>query len=409
MRNIKLKRSLMAVCATFLGYGLALAEDKNPPARYWMDIATSNMTIPGMPQDTAMGGGLMGGLLGRMQGPAAGGPQRTLNLYLFSPQKLPADPQASHDIPPGQKMGDTLPLVLPRVERGPKEEAAPGSMEKPKARMLIYWGCSETVPAGQPKILDTEKMSLEAFGKAMTGRTPPDQGMQRFGAKTAVWPNEKDHKEVPRDGSLQGDHFIHGNYSPDIRFALGKQQDFMDPVVLSSQGGTVDSIKFEWRSIPASIGYFAMAQAKNEKTGETIFWSSSEVQEMGWGLMDYLPGSYARRLIGEKVIMSPRTTQCAIPKGIFKDTEGAMLQFIAYGEELNLAHPPKPKDAPPSWNPIWTAKVRVKSTGMLMLAETQGTDSIRSGEKPDSEQKPEQPAEQSPLDPVKKLKGLFGF
>jgi len=44
-----------------------------------------------------------------------------------------------------------------------------------------------------------------------------------------------------------------------------------------------------------------------------------------------------------------------------------MLQFIAYGEELNLAQPPKPKDPKQPWNPRWSVKVRLKSTGMTTL------------------------------------------
>ncbi len=45
-----------------------------------------------------------------------------------------------------------------RAARGERydEERPP---EKPKARMLIYWGCGDAIRPGQPKIADTEKMS----------------------------------------------------------------------------------------------------------------------------------------------------------------------------------------------------------------------------------------------------------
>jgi len=78
-------------------------------------------------------------------------------------------------------------------------------MEKPKARMLIFWGCGETVRPGQPKVLDTEKMSVAEFAKAMSGRTtslqyPPSL---RSGWAYAEWPNKKNSQEVPKGSSLQ--------------------------------------------------------------------------------------------------------------------------------------------------------------------------------------------------------------
>jgi hypothetical protein len=44
-----------------------------------------------------------------------------------------------------------------------------------------------------------------------------------------------------------------------------------------------------------------------------------------------------------------------------------MLRMIAYGTELNLAHPPRPTDPKLAWEPEWALKVRVKSVAMSML------------------------------------------
>ena len=44
-----------------------------------------------------------------------------------------------------------------------------------------------------------------------------------------------------------------------------------------------------------------------------------------------------------------------------------MLRMIAYGNEINLAHPPRPTDPRVAWEPVWAAKVRVKSVSMVML------------------------------------------
>ncbi len=83
--------------------------------------------------------------------------------------------------------------------------------------------------------------------------------------------------------------------------------------------------------------------------------------------MTWLPNDFLRKMIADKVVLPPETTACRIPAGIFENVEGAMVQSIAYGEELNLVHPPRPADPKVAWEQIWTARVRVKSTGMLPL------------------------------------------
>jgi hypothetical protein len=379
----------------------AVADTKPPQAQYWVDVSTNNSSIPGM------SGGL-GGIVGSMMG-MGGGPQKSLDLWLYSRNAKPASPEATHDIPPALNMGATLPLVLPRVEKTPpSEDGTPDKMEKPKARMLFYWGCGETVRAGQPKVADTEKMSLMQFGQAMKGRSAPDRGP--WGPGRAVWP-----KQVPASSSLQGDHFVHGNYTPDIKFKIGQQQDFMDPVQLAAQGSPAESVKLQWRTIPTATGYFIMAIGHRQASGEMIIWTSSEVQDSGFGLMSYLPNDFVRKLVGEKVILPPSAQTCAIPKGIFDGAEGTMVRMIAYGDELNLAHPPRPADPKASWEPIWTAKVRVKSEGMAFIGMgdmTGGRGAAGETAPPSGAPEKESPGSK-PMDPVKEgvdaLKKLLPF
>lgn len=388
---------------------------QKPIAQYWMNVETQNTSIPGMSSGGM--GGLEGMIMGKMSG--MGGARRGLYLQLVSPKATPPDPGATHDIPPGQKMGDTLPLLIPEKAKPVRdEETEEPTYEKPKLRMLMYWGCSETVRPGQPKVLDTEKMSMADFGRAMSARTgsrqyPPSP---RSGWTYADWPNRTHHKEIPKDSSLQGEHFVHGNYTPDIKFNVGEQHDFMAPVEFTSvKGGIADSVSFQWKKIPTALGYFAMAMGQNETTGETIIWSSSEVQEPGYGLMNYLPPLSVAKFIKEKVVMGPDVTRCAVPKGIFKDSGGAALQFIGYGDELNIAWPPKPKDPRIPHEYIWAMKLRNKSTGMLPLGEDSGGEEQVSG---DRDQKPDdQPAEpdkggeapEKKKGNLDKIRGIFGF
>lgn len=269
--------------------------------------------------------------------------------------------------------------------------------------MVIYWGCSETVRPGQPYVLDTEKTSPAEFARVFQGRHVSSQAAlsPRASRAYADWPNKKDAKQVPANSSLTGGHFVHGNYLPDIRFSIDTGHDFMAPVEFTStKGSPADSFSFQWNSIPTAGGYFATAMGHDDRTGTMIIWTSSDVRETGGSLMNFLSNEDVRRLINEKVVMPPSVTQCVVPRGIFKDAQGAIIQFIAYGDELNLVYPPRPK------NPIWSVKVRRKSTSMLPLMEMAGN--MPSGA--ESRDEGGQPQEKKEgLTPRKVLKGLFGL
>src|SRR5205807_397415 len=174
-----------------------------------------------------------------------------------------------HDIPAGLDMGPLLPLLTPerpqRAERG--EDELP--IERPKGRMLLYWGCGDKVRAGQPVVLD--------FGKIADGQMPPNMASHRVSAPRppapgrskgyGEWPNSENSKSVPDSASLRGDHVVKGSYSPEIRFALGEAHDFMDKVALSHAGGG----KVQWTPVPRATGYFATVFGA-EKENEIIFW-----------------------------------------------------------------------------------------------------------------------------------------
>jgi len=409
--NLLAKTGCTVTAAILLltGSPAAAAEKaKTPVTQYWVSVATQNMSIPGMPQEGMSG--LQGMIIGKMAGV---GPKKSLLLQLNSPRALPSGPEATHDIPPGLNMGKTLPLLIPEREKPARVGEEPErKAEKPKVRMLFYWGCGEAVRPGQPKVLDTEKMSMPEFGKAMSGRTGSGQTppSQRSGRAYAEWPNQKDRQDVPKSSSLSGDHFIHGNYMPDIRFAVGERHDFMAPVEFTSvTGGLTDSIRFQWKKIPTAIGYFAMAMGHNEKTGETILWSSSDAQDPGYGLMSYLSPADVNRFIRDKVVMGPEVTSCSVPKGIFKEANGAALQFIGYGDELNIAYPPKPKDPKISHEYIWAVKLRNKSTGMLPI----GMDEGKAERRTKQDEQPVEPKRGESPDPVKdtldKMKNILKF
>lgn len=418
MKN-SLNRTFLAIAAALSPLAAHAAEAKPPVAQYWLSVATTNSGFPGMGAALASGGGLMGGLLGGLLGNSAGsgsGAQKTLLLQLNSPRMLPSDPQTVHDIPRGMAMGDNLPLLPEKEERASPtpthEKFTPQheNNEKPKGRMLIYWGCGDKVRSGQPRILDFARMSPVEYGRAMTSRHGSAQNppTPRRAASYADWPNRENNKNIPSDASLLGEHLVHGNFTPDIRFSIDRQQDFMAPVEFSNAGGNLsDSVLLRWKDIPTAIGYFTMATGSTGK-GDTIIWTSSNEAEMGWGLMDYLPTPDVRRYVKGKVLMAPGTTECAVPKGIFREAQGAMVQMIAYGEDFNTVWPPKPK------NPEGAVKVRLKSTGSMMLVDREeragGRDyTSQSRGRSYSAQPREKSETEKTLDTVNKIKGLFSF
>lgn len=370
----------------------ALAQTKPPVAQFWMDVATNSMSIPGMGDMESGVGGMMGGMFGgtKMGG---GAPGLWLDTALYTRLKA-SGTEGTHAIPPGLNMGSSLPLI-PVVAVGRSTEEREGGTEKPKGKIVFYWGCGEQVRPGQPKVLDFSRAAPEEWGKFMTGRFAPDRGAKAVAGRS-VWPNERDRQRVPNGASLEGEHAVSGEGVPaGLRFGVQNAYDFMPKIQMSTAGDPKASVNVSWQAINAAQGYFLTAMgAKGEE--EMIIWSSSEQPDPGWGLMDYVPPAQVKKLIGEKVVLAPSIQSCAIPSGIFGGVEGAMVRMIAYGPELNLVHPPKPT------NPDWAARVRVKSTGMTILGMNEQGGGRPSSKARNESSEPELPS----IGGV--LKGLFG-
>jgi hypothetical protein len=96
---------------------------------------------------------------------------------------------------------------------------------------------------------------------------------------------------------------------------------------------------------------------------------SANSKEFGEVLFSYIPPGEVARLVKDKVVLSPSTTECTVPKEVMAAAPNAMLRMIAYGDEANFAYPPRPKDPKAPWNPEWAAKVRVKSTAFQPIME----------------------------------------
>lgn len=416
------KRAVLLLSGLVLAFPAPAQQQvvRPPIAVYWMSVDT----LSGM--GAGMGGGMnVSSMMGAMMGGGgADSATRTLLLQLGSSQSAAGEPRAAHDIPPGLNMGPSLPLNTPRRAAPGRSEDLPEGMEQPKGRMKIYWGCGDNVGAGQPVIID--------FAKVAAGQRPPNMVSRRVagGSVPAAgrhrtygdWPNSEDAKAVPAGASLRGEHLVKGNYSPEIKFAVGERHDFMAPVSFSPLAKTpAGGMRAQWQSITGATGYFATAFGGTEGSNDVVMWSSSEVQEMGGALMGFVPPAEVARLIREKVVMPPQTTECTVPGQVVKEMgQGGMLRFVAYGDELNLVHPPRPQDPRQPWEQIWAVKLRLKSSSGLMLAEGMGGDAGERAQRRPSQSQPESAApqpqqqgsgtavEQGVQEGLKALKGLFG-
>ncbi len=400
----------------------ALAQQKvNPPiATYWMSVDTAS----GLPMGGAGGGGMSAMDIGRMMmggGAGGGGANRSMLLELGSQRSAGGTPAAAHEIPAGLNMGASLPLETPqRAPRPePREDGMPENFEKPRGRMLIFWGCGEQASSGQPYVIDFARLAQGQVPQGLFGRRVNVQrGPSLSRSKTyGDWPNQRDSTRVASDGSLRGDHVVRGNYSPDIRFSLTDKYDFMEPVNLSTRKSAGGGMNVSWNSVANAQGYFATAMGGGRGGGEdVVIWSSSNTREFGESLMTWLPPSEVARLIREKVVMSPSTTECTVPAQFVAAAPSAFIRFIAYGEEANFAHPPRPQDQRVAWSPEWAVKVRLKSTASSILGEDSmaggGASRTRGSEAPAESGTQSGGGSAPAADPVqegiKALKGLFG-
>jgi hypothetical protein len=362
-----MNRISILAATTVLGgaaaYGAAPATKgpatKAPPpiATYWMDAATQS----------GLGAGMTPGArpnLGQIMGMMSGGGSsvaHTLELRLASKQKAAA-PEAEHLIPPGLAMGPSLPLVTPNapppVQRTP---GLPQGYQRPKGRMLIYWGCGEHVGPSQPTVIDFSKLAAGQIPPGMAAMSNYAHAVTRPGPRSAAgygeWPNPRDSRPVPATGSLAGAHRVEGNYSPPIGFSLTPGQDFMPALDLAEAGALASgATRLVWRPAPTATGY-ALAMFGSSGNGDVVMWSSGR-NAAGFPNMDYLAPSEVRRLVGTGAVLAPTVSECVLPAEVAAASPAGMVTMIGYGPEVNFEESPKA--------PKWTAKVRFKTSASLI-------------------------------------------
>jgi hypothetical protein len=349
MKMVWASAGLVALAAG--GTALSQARGGGGTTVYWMSADTSS------------------GLAAMAAGRGGGSSHvRTLSLQLASPRRAVGAPQADHVPPAGLQAGPSLPLVTPQAApRAPAPAQPWGQTERPTGRMLIYWGCGERVRPGQPAVIDFASMSAGRIPPVLANSPlkpmiPPSAATS---ATYGEWPNERSQARVPAGGSLLGEHLVRGNYSPEIRFALGAGQDFLAPVSLtSSSAGPSGSIPLVWRPVPGARAWFGSVMGAGQN-GDMIVWTSSE-SAVPMMAADYVAEADIARLVQSRVLMPGTADRCTVPAAVARAAPQSMMILTAFGGESNFSQP-RPAGAARSWRPEWTVKLRSKSTHMGML------------------------------------------
>ena len=416
--------TVLAAGLCLLGLSAQAQTPKAPKTQLWIDLSTGSMA--GMPEmDTPMGGGLMGMVGGGRPGMGSNThygmartmgimPPRVIDIALHN--SLRPGVEARQAIPTGMRMGESLPLLPPKAQ--PSAPSEPGELpqeyeqQKPKGRILVYWGCGSEVRAGQPRVIDLARAKPTDFAVAFAGRAVPDRGA-RVGPSHALYPNERNQVQLARDSSLVGEHQVLGEGVPaSMRFTLGSAQDLMPAIDLRTTGKPQDSMGTNWQPVRNARAYYL--HAMSQKGDDMVMWSSAETPDTGMGLFDYLPNATIDRWVKERVLLPAEATQCAIPRGIFAAGAGRestpMLRMMAYGGESHIVHPPRPADPKAPWVPEWAVRVRVKAHTMAMLGEEQGDmrGAGRSDMPPTAEREEGGAQPGNAVNPINVLRGIFG-
>lgn len=349
---------------------------KPPVAQAWIDVATfSGFGMGAMGSGGGMGnmtlGALMGGgknaqaVFGNTQAGVAG---RWMDVTLYT-SRNPSLAEALQAVPTATQLAPTLKLQTPEKpkplpeERG-EDEPATWDYEPPKGKFMLYWGCSEKVRPGQPKVVDLQTATLAELGKFFESRRATQRGTHAVVGRP-IWPSKSDKRALPPGASIAGAHAFSGQGVPDsFKFSIPAAQDLM-PEIKLKQTDMGSHVLLEWNAIPNARAYFLGSMGGKDGSEATlVLWTSSELPDSGFGLFDYQTNKAVDGWLKEKVLLPPTTTKCAVPK---EAAVQGMLRAIAYGSELNMAYPPRPTDPAIAWEPDWNIKIRVKSMTSTMF------------------------------------------
>ncbi|MCX6344856.1 MAG: hypothetical protein NT018_07260 [Armatimonadetes bacterium] len=274
-----------------------------------ISISTARMIFPGMP------------ILPGQEPGAALDPKmisKSVTMSLTSANRTDEIPSVKVTVPEGLKVGPFVKLRVEFPKPAPATAVKPADSSKMKTK--IYWGGSETIPSGQPKIEDAASDTSDT---------------QQSGS-FAYWPIGYSGEKVPGPNSkLAGKYSLTSNYCGETSITLDNQQSFLEGINLIGLGDTVDTakpIKISWKKIPRAVGYIVNAFGGNDK--ESIYWTScSDPDKASEIETSPVTKDVTASYLSKKLLLKPDTTSCTIPAGVFKGSTDIMITVTAVGTD----------------------------------------------------------------------------
>lgn len=181
MRPFMRFSSLAVIATSLIVVSGSAQKTTGPKAQYAMDVST----MSGMGMDAMMGDGL-GALLG-----GGGQANYMLDLRLSSAAPSPLRPEkGDHFFLPAAKLGKSVPLLGDAPGKAQPEERGynpAGQIEKPKGRLLMFWGCHVKAPKGQPFILEFAKLPTANMPSYMPAQMQSYQAAAAARDNNAAW------------------------------------------------------------------------------------------------------------------------------------------------------------------------------------------------------------------------------
>ncbi len=300
----------------------------------------------------------------------AGVPAKVVNMRLWSPSIAPAGATAFVNPPAGLKQGTKLDLELYR----PKPDQTTGVGKdpnfdpdsNPEFTIKIYWGSSEKVKEGQPKILTwkgftpEQQEAMRQQSQQMNMMGPGANYFYKPNWTTGYWPTAKQPGNIDKDASLVGNYKLTTSYTGNVEIEAPSNVNFLDPIDFSSPNldKPVDLkkfIPFKWKQIPNALGQYAWIMAMEGKN-TMIIWSSSEVyNDYLMNDMGFLQMAEVRDYVSKTMFMSGDRTSVNVPEGIFANADFVIMNMVGYGPGAALE---KAQPLP---------RIQTKTTAMVML------------------------------------------
>jgi len=310
-----------------------------------------------------------------------GGPKRMLTVRLWSPGLAPDSATASIVPPSGLQLGQKLDLDIFRPK--PAQPAGGGggtgssssNGAPPDLTIKFYWGSSDTVQPGQPKIFNLATMTpgqQMEMASHMKGMNPMASGgasggnyFYKDGWTTGYWPTDAEPGDIPDNASMAGTFNLNTSFAGNCTIDAPSNVDFLAPITMTSPDLSVKpaldaALAFQWNQIPNALGEYAKAIGFEGKS-TLIIWSSADVfDDTLLGNTDYMQMSEVNDAVSKHIFMPGDSTHMTIPAGIFANSEMMMLNMVGYG----------PGSASSAGSPV--PRIQTKTTLSVMVNNKKG-------------------------------------